>query len=231
MPSAVTSNVTSAARSAFRRASGASAPSVKISSSGTTPSGRFSPNAPTKRIENVSAARSHGDGAVVDLADHAARDQRTRAGLLQRRRRVRLPPEQRQRRRDHSGAQYAEQRDRALDRVGKLQRHDGAGRQAVTAQHRGERRDRAIALRVGEAARRAVGHARAVRRIDQRERIRPARERAAEEVVERGAHRMRRRRSRARSRVHGLLCHQVSGTMPCSEVFSGRASVVQRATH
>ena len=56
-------------------------------------------------------------------------------------------PEQRQRRRDHAGAQHAEQRDDAVHGVGELNRHHGVGLQPERAQPGGKRRYGAVGLR------------------------------------------------------------------------------------
>ena len=121
-----------------------------------------------------------------------------------------LAPEQRQRRRDHAGAQHAEQRDDAVDGVGKLHRHHGIGLQAEPAQPGGERRNGAVGLRIGQPPRRAAGEARAVGRIDQRQRVGAAHAGAAEQVVERGAVAAC-LLSVCRRGSFGAPCHQVSG--------------------
>ena len=123
-----------------------------------------------------------------------------------------MPPQQRQRRRDHAGAQHAQERDHALDRVGQLHADDGVGLQAEVAQPRSDRGDRAVGLRVGERRGAAVGEGFAVGRIGQRERVGTAHAGAAEQVVERrgGSPSERLRRG---SRIIWLSsrCHQVSG--------------------
>ena len=145
-----------------------------MSSIGTTPSGRFSPKPHRKRIVKVSIAmciaRSPCTVSPMRWQPISARA----ATAAERGGGIRVAPQQRQRRGDQSGAHHREQRDHALDRVGKLDRHHGVGRQAEAAQPRRECRDRAVGLRVGEAAHRPVGERRPVGRIDQRERIRPA---------------------------------------------------------
>ena len=85
--------------------------------------------------------------------------------------RVGAPPQQRQRRRDHAGAQHAEHGQKVLDDIGQLDADDGVGRQTHAAQAARDRRHHAVGLGKGEPARRAVGEARAVRRVDQRERV------------------------------------------------------------
>ena len=72
----------------------------------------------------------HREIAMHDVADALAADQRARRDAAERRRRIGMAPQQRQRRGDQSGAHHGEQRDHALHRVGKLDRHHGVGRQA-----------------------------------------------------------------------------------------------------
>ena len=88
----------------------------------------------------------HRKIAMHGIADALAADQRARRDAAERRRRIGVAPQQRQRRRDQPRAHHGEQRDHALDRVGKLDRHHGVGRQAEAAQPRRERRDRAVRL-------------------------------------------------------------------------------------
>ena len=59
--------------------------------------------------------------------------------------------------------------------------------QAHAAQPPGDRRDHAIGLRIGEAARRAVGEAVAVGRVEQRNVVGPPLRRPPQQLVQRGA--------------------------------------------
>ena len=138
-------------------------------------------------------------------------------------------PEQRQRRRDHAGAQHAEQRDDALDGIGELDRHHGIGLQPERAQPGGNRRDGAVGFRISQLARRPAGQALAVGRIGERQRVgmrTPA----------------RRNRSSSVARLPPLLCvaAQRSCGVPVPPGFRqiaeqrglrGCSIRVQRATH
>jgi len=126
----------------------------------------------------------HREVAVHDVPDPLAADQRARRDAAERRRRIGMPPEQRERCGDQPGAHHGEQRDHAFHRVGKLDRHHGVGRQPELAQSRRERRDGAVCLRIAEPAHRSVGEGGPVGRVDQRWRVGPARKRAAEQIVE-----------------------------------------------
>ena len=88
-----------------------------------------SPKPHRKRIVKVSAAmciaRSPCTTSPMRWQPISARA----ATRLSAGRRIGVAPQQRQRRGDQSGAQHGEQRDHALDRVGKLDRHHGVGRQ------------------------------------------------------------------------------------------------------
>ena len=178
VPVSPTSNVTAATcaaalfwRSRSGGGSGVSASGANKSSNGTTPSGRFSPNAQTITDGKHLGGDLHRESAVVERADAAAGDQRLGADARERGRPLGAPPKQRQRRRDHAGAPDAEHGQNILDDIRQLDADDGVGRQPHAAQPPGDRGNHAIGLGIGEAARLAVGEARAVRRIDQRQRI------------------------------------------------------------
>ena len=101
---------------------------------------------------------------------------------------VLLAPQQRQRRGDHAGAQHAEQRDHALDRIGQLHaRPRCRSARPSCAQPGREGRDRAVGLRIGQARGAPSVKLCAIVRVDQRERVGMAHAGAAEQVVERGA--------------------------------------------
>jgi hypothetical protein len=72
----------------------------------------------------------HDDLGMIGLADAANRDQGARRERAERGDRVGLPPQQRQGRSNHPGAQHAQQSNHALGDVGCLQRDDRARRQA-----------------------------------------------------------------------------------------------------
>ena len=69
----------------------------------------------------------HGGLGLLLGADARAGDDGLGADAAQRGHDLLLAPEQRQRRRDHAGAQHAEQRDHAFDGVGQLQRDHRVG--------------------------------------------------------------------------------------------------------
>ena len=110
------------------------------------------------------------------------------ADAAERRDDLALAPQQRQRRRDHAGAQHAEQRQRrsrpcwatASPTTVSVCRPSPRKRAAIAEID-------AVGLRISQPARRAVGEAVAVRRIGQRDRVGLAHAGAAEQVVERGA--------------------------------------------
>ncbi len=129
----------------------------------------------------------HGEVVVVHLADSAADDQGVRADPAERRHRLGAPPQERQRHRDQSGPDDAEDRERALHRVGGLNGDHGVGAQPHTAQPAGDGRHHAIGLRIGEAARLAGGEASTIRWIDERDRVRTPGRRPSQQLVERGA--------------------------------------------
>ncbi len=156
-PSAVTSKVTSATWSAglpWRSIRGGSIALVKMSSIGTTPSGRSSPKPQTKRIVKVSVAMCIARSPCTCRRCAGSDDQRVAPTRAERRGGIGVPPQQRQRRRDQAGAQHAEQRDHALDRVGKLDADDGVGRQAEARSRAASAEIARSALRIGEPARR-----------------------------------------------------------------------------
>ena len=97
------------------------------------------------------------------------------------------PPQQRQRHGDQPGAQHPEQREHAFDRVGDLDADDGVGVQPHAPQPSGDGRNHAIGLRIGEAARLAVGEALAVGRVDERNVVGPPLRRPAQQLIERRA--------------------------------------------
>ena len=68
--------------------------------------------------------------AMIEAADMAAGDQRLGADARERRNRVGAPPQQRQRRSDHSRAQHAEHGQDILDDIRQLDADNGVGRQA-----------------------------------------------------------------------------------------------------
>lgn len=129
----------------------------------------------------------HGDLGMSGCANARRCHNRFGADAFERGGYFLLAPEQRQRHRDHAGAQHAEQGDGAFHRMGKLDRHHGVGLQAEPPQLRGQRRYRSVGLRVSQPARRTVGESLTVGRIEQRQRIRAPHAGAAEQVVERGA--------------------------------------------
>ena len=155
-----------------------------MSSSGTTPSGRSSPKAQTWRIGNSSAADLHGGFGCA--APMRRSDDRLGAGA-----RAAPPP-------CPAGATAAAAAPRSCRRAARRAARSRSRPcwaaaapttvsvcKAERAQPGGERRDGAVGLRVSQRARRAVGEARAVRRVDQRQRIGDAHAGAAEQVVER----------------------------------------------
>ena len=91
------------------------------------------------------------------------------------------------RRRDHAGAQHAEQRDDAVDGIGELDRHHGVGLQPERAQLGRQRRDGAVGLRIAETARGTPGQPLAVGRIGERQRVGMTYAGTAEQIVEGGA--------------------------------------------
>ena len=113
----------------------------------------------------------HRQSGVVEGADVAAGDQRSRADARERHYRVGAPPQQRQRRRDHAGAPDAEHGQKVLDDIRQLDADDGVGWQTHAAQPARDRGNDAVRLGKGEPARLAVGEARAVRRVDEGERV------------------------------------------------------------
>jgi hypothetical protein len=129
----------------------------------------------------------HRELAMIDRADAAADDERTRADAAERRGAIGLPPQQRQRRGDQAGAQDAEQRQGGVDRIGHLQADDLIGLQAETAQSRRDRVDHAVGLHIGEAAWRGARDGRGVWWVDQRDGVGAARKSAPKYVVERRA--------------------------------------------
>ena len=128
-----------------------------------------------------------GELTLLETAAATARDQRLGADPRQRRDHVGAPPQQRQRRRDQSGPQHAENGQNVLDDVRHLDTDDGVGRQPHAAQPAGDRRDHAVGLGIGQPQRRPVGECLPVRPIDERDRARPARRRAAKQFIERDA--------------------------------------------
>ena len=169
----------------------------------------------------------HGKLTMLETADAAAGDQRFGADPRQRRDHIGAPPQQRQRRRDQSGAQHAENGQNILDDVRHLDADDGVGRQSHAAQPAGDRRDHAVGLGIGQPQRRPVGKFLPVRRVGERDRPGPPRRRAAKQFVERdtaltsAARRLRRlwepreswayRSSAHHCRVFAGCRHQVSG--------------------
>ncbi len=131
----------------------------------------------------------HREVAMHRIADALAADQRARRDARQRGGGIGVAPEQRQRRRDQAGAQHGEQRDHALDRVGKLDRHDGVGRQAEAraAAPRAPRSRGRPAHRSAGAPRPSVKSARSAGSISASASGRRASARA-EQVVERRLH-------------------------------------------
>jgi hypothetical protein len=127
----------------------------------------------------------HRAFGLVECADTVAGDDGLGADARQRRRRIGPAVEQGQGGDDHPGAQHRKRRQKMLGHVGQLNTDDRVGRQSHVAQPRGDGADNAIGIGVGEAMRLAAGKARAVERIDQRRRVRPASRVAAENVVER----------------------------------------------
>ena len=122
----------------------------------------------------------HGELAMIERADTAAGDQCFGADARQRRDGIGAAPQKRQRRDDHSRAQYAEYGENVLDDVGQLDADDGVGRQSHAAQPPGDRRDRTVGLGVGQPSRLAVGEAFAVDRVNEGERVGMAPRMAAE---------------------------------------------------
>ena len=120
-------------------------------------------------------------------------------------------PKQRQRRRDHAGAQDSEQRQHALHRIRQLQRHHCVGRKAQGAQARGKARNEPVGLRIREHARRAVGECCTIGRIDQRQRVRVAHAGAAEQVVKGYACVGGNVSAGVEDHDFSPACHQVSG--------------------
>ncbi len=186
----------------------------------------------------------HGVIELIVRADAPAHDQRTGTGATERVGDIGPPPQQRQRHRDHSGAQHRQERQHALDAVAELQADDRVRAHADPAQPAGDRRNHAIGLCIGEGAGREVGETLAVGWVDQRDRIRPPFDGATKQVVE--------GRATANARVHRFAvgfaedhgavliaakfslrhrCHQVSGIGPDREVTSGCRTFVQRANH
>ena len=150
-----------------------------------TPSGRLLPKLQTWRIVKTSAATCI---AVAQASKSPMRDVVMMALAPSRAERggsVDASPQQRQRRRDHAGAQDAENCQYALDCVGKLNADDGVGLQAELTQSGRDRGDGAVGFGIGQTARRAVGEALAVGRIGECDGVRPPRGGAAEHVVER----------------------------------------------
>ncbi len=84
-------------------------------------------------------------------------------------------------------AQHAEQRDHALDGVGKLQSDHSVGGKPQPAQPGGKGRNSTVGLGIGQSARRPVGEALAVVRIEQRQVFGLAHAGGALQLIERGA--------------------------------------------
>ena len=126
----------------------------------------------------------HGEVVMIAGSDPAAHDQRVRPDPAQCGDRLGTPPEQRQRHGDQPGAQHAEQREHALDRVGDLDANQHVAAQPHPPQPAGDGRDHAVGLRVGQAARLAVGEALAIRRIDQRDGVGAPQRRPVQQFVE-----------------------------------------------
>ena len=186
MPSAVMSKVTSAtwsAASPWRRSPAASRGCKNILDRHHAV-GQLLAEAAQEADRERLGRDVHCEVAMIDVADALAADQRARRDAAQRRRGVGMAPQQRQGRGDQAGAHHREQRDHAFHRVGKLDATTASVGRPKSRKPRRERRDGTVGLRVSEAAHRPVGEGRAVGRIDQRERIGPARQRAAEQVVE-----------------------------------------------
>ena len=129
----------------------------------------------------------HRERCMIGGADARAGHQRLGSDPRQSRDAIGAPPQHGHRRRDHSRAHDAEQREHALDCIRELRGDDRIRRQSDVAQSLRNGRDHAIDLRIGEFARFAVGERRAVGRIDERDRVRPARGVEAQDIVERGA--------------------------------------------
>ncbi len=132
--------------------------------------------------------------AMIEGADACASDQRLGADAGERRGCVGAAPQKRQRCSDHSRAQHAEHGQNIFDDIRKLDRDNAIGRQRHAVQLRGDRRDDAVGLRVGQASRRGVGERLAVRRIGERQRLRPLLGDVAKHFVDGKAARYRRRR-------------------------------------
>ena len=133
--------------------------------------------------ENLSR-NMHCEIAMIAVVDAGHRDERARSDPRQGRAAVSLAPEQWQRGSDHSRTQNAENCEYALDRIRQLQRHHGICRQSELAQPHCDGCDDQIGLRIGDAARRAIGELLTVRRIAKCDGIRSPRRRAREQIVE-----------------------------------------------
>jgi hypothetical protein len=127
----------------------------------------------------------HGAFGLLESADTVAGDDGLGADPRQRRGRIGPAVEQGQCGDDHPGAQHRKGCQKMLGHVGQLNTDDRVGRKSHVAQPRGDGADNAIGFGVGEAMRLAAGKARAIERVDQRRRVRPASRVAAENVVER----------------------------------------------
>ena len=120
----------------------------------------------------------------IEVTDPRRGDDGSRAERTKRVGSVHASPQQRQRSRDHAGAQDPENCQYALDRVGKLNADDGVGLQAELTQLGRDRGNGAVGFRISETARRAIGEALAVGWIGERDSVGPSRGGAAERVVE-----------------------------------------------
>ena len=195
-PSAATSQVMTArcapgpagARSPSSGGIGSSLSAVNRSSNGTTPSGGVAAEAADIADRKDLGGDLHGEVEMIDRADPPAHDQRIGADAARAR-----PPHSARRHNSGSGIAISPARSTpssvsTLSTVLAICMPTIASRvQPHAAQPPGDGRDHAIGLRIGEAARLAVGEAVAVGRIEQRNVVGPPLRRPAEQLVERGA--------------------------------------------
>jgi len=171
----------------------------------------------------------HREIGVVETVDPGRCDDGTRAGAVERDRQFRLPPEQRKQRDHEPRAVRGKHGQDEFHRVGQLNRDHRIIRQPGFDEMRRQGSNRAIGLGKGQALRRLAGDTRLVERIEQRQRIRLARQDTPEQDVE------RRRCVSLDHVVHfdGRSCrrHQVSGRYPVNAVACGRSIRFQRAIH
>ena len=127
----------------------------------------------------------HGEIGKGNAVDLARGHDRPRCGAVERHGQFRLPPQQRQRRDHQPGAIGGQHGEREFDRVRQLNRDHGIRRQSGLDEMRGDRRDRAVGLRVGQALARLAGDALLVEGIDQRQCIGLARQYPFEQAIKR----------------------------------------------